>query len=147
MGNESDPPGAFELADFLPYLLNEAAETASRGFQPVYKARYGMLRTEWRVLFHLGQCGEITATELAARAKLHKTKISRAVAALEKKRFLKRVTSETDRRVELLSLTPRGREVLQTLSETAKAYDRELAARFSADEVRILRKCLRELAR
>ena len=147
MAEETDPPAEFDLADFLPYLLNEAAESASRGFQPVYKARYGMLRTEWRVLFHLGQRGEMTATELAAHARLHKTKISRAVAALEKKRFLKRVTSETDRRVERLSLTPQGRGVWRTLSQTALAYDRELAARFTDEEVRILRKCLRELAR
>ena len=44
----------FDLQLFLPYLLNQAAEESSLSFQRVYKDRYGMLRTEWRVLFHLG---------------------------------------------------------------------------------------------
>ena len=42
----------FDLQLFLPYLLNQAAEESSLSFQRVYKDRYGMLRTEWRVLFH-----------------------------------------------------------------------------------------------
>ena len=72
----------FDLLDFLPYLLNLAAEEASLGFQTLYKTRYGMLRTEWRVLFHLGIYGEMTATEIGERARMHKTKISRAVQKL-----------------------------------------------------------------
>ena len=43
----------FQLQQFLPYLLNQAAEVSSLEFQQIYKDRYGMLRTEWRVLFHL----------------------------------------------------------------------------------------------
>ncbi len=34
MSNVPDP--AFDLQDFLPYLLNQAAEAASRGFQPIF---------------------------------------------------------------------------------------------------------------
>jgi len=51
---------AFDLQDFLPYLLNQAADASSLGFQKYYKDRYGMLRTEWRVLFHLGRYGAMT---------------------------------------------------------------------------------------
>ena len=36
----------FELQNFLPYLLNQAAEESSLAFQSIYKDRYGMLRTE-----------------------------------------------------------------------------------------------------
>ena len=48
-----------EPADFLPYLLAMAAEKTSQEFQRYYKDRYGMLRTEWRVLFHLGCYGDM----------------------------------------------------------------------------------------
>jgi hypothetical protein len=80
----------FELSDFTPYLLNAAAEAQSLRFSRVYKDRYGMLRTEWRVLFHLGRYGAMSAREISLRAGIHKTKVSRAVAALERKRFLAR---------------------------------------------------------
>ena len=41
----------FDLQDFLPYLLNQAAEASSLSFQHVYKSRYGMLRTDWRAVY------------------------------------------------------------------------------------------------
>ena len=109
----------FDLADFVPYLLNQAAEEASLGFQRVYKDRYGMLRTEWRVLFHLGRYGAMTATAIGRLAKVHKTKVSRAVQALEARRFLRREACEDDRRAERLSLTASGRAAFEDLSAIA----------------------------
>jgi len=135
----------FEPTDFLPYLLNRAAEESSLGFQAHYRERYGMLRTEWRVLFHLGRYGELTARELCARARLHKTEVSRAVAALERKRLLVRGTCPEDRRREPLVLTRAGAKVHRELSEEARGYDAALAACFDAGELRVLRRCLKRL--
>jgi len=136
----------FDLLDFLPYLLNRAAEECSLEFQKAYKDRYGMLRTEWRVLFHLGNYGEMTAKEIGERAKIHKTKISRAVHKLETSRYLSRERSEADRRVEQLKLTPAGLVVYRELRGIAQKYDAKLAAMFTADETALLRKMLRRLA-
>ncbi|MEZ5778581.1 MAG: MarR family winged helix-turn-helix transcriptional regulator [Paracoccaceae bacterium] len=133
---------AFDLESFLPYLLNRAADEASLGFAAIYKSRYGMLRTEWRVLFHLGRAGPLTARDICNRAGLHKTKVSRAVAALEKRRFLAREPMPHDRRHELLSLTAAGRTAYRDLSKSASDYDRKLGARFSAGELATLRRCL-----
>ncbi|KKB86491.1 MarR family transcriptional regulator [Devosia limi DSM 17137] len=141
---KSDP--AFDLSHFLPYMLNQAAEAASLGFQQVYKQRYGMLRTEWRVLFHLGRHGEMTAKAICERARIHKTKISRAVKALEDRRFLIRHEQQSDRRVELLSLTRAGAAAYADLSAIARDYDQQLAAQFSETERAILRQCLQQLA-
>ncbi|CUK15819.1 HTH-type transcriptional regulator MhqR [Ruegeria denitrificans] len=136
----------FNLQEFLPYLLNRAAEESSLEFQQIYKDRYGILRTEWRVLFHLGNYGEMTAKEIGERARLHKTKISRAVHRLETRRYLVRNRSETDRRVENLILTQMGQSVYRELSGIAEQYDAKLMAQFNADEVALLRKMLRRLA-
>ncbi len=136
----------FDLQNFLPYLLNRAAEESSLEFQKLYKDRYGMLRNEWRVLFHLGNYGEMTAKEIGDQARLHKTKISRAVHRLEERRYLQRSRSATDRRVENLALTVLGQSVYHELCEVAGQYDTRLAAQFSADEVALLRKMLHRLA-
>jgi len=116
-----------EMSEFLPYLLFQAGELTSRNFQEHYSARYGMLRTEWRVLFHLGQAGDQTAKQICETAALHKTKISRAVKALESKRFLSRKASETDRRSEILSLTKQGKAAFADLSIFASNYDKTFA--------------------
>lgn len=136
----------FALQDFLPFLLNRAAEESSLAFQFYYKNRYGMLRNEWRVLFHLGTYGTMTAKEIGQRAKIHKTKISRAVAKLTERRFITRNRDTADRRSEHLKLTAAGEAAYRDLRGQAASYDKQLAARFSPEEEQTLRRMLRQLA-
>ncbi len=136
----------FCLQEFLPFLLNRAAEESSLGFQQAYKDRYGMLRTEWRVLFHLGIYGQMTAKEISDRAHIHKTKISRAITKLEERRFVSRRRDENDRRSEHLKLTTAGETAYRDLRKVAIDYDAELVAQFSTEDVQLLRRMLRKLA-
>ncbi len=137
----------FDLRQFLPYLLNQAAEQASLGFQTLYKSRSGMLRTEWRVLFHLGRYGEMTAKEICARGRLHKTKVSRAVAKLETRRFLQRHVSPEDKRAEHLKLTSAGLAAYADLSAQAQEFDRKLTAKLTPAQDQALRQALQVLAK
>ncbi len=140
------PSDDFDITTFLPYMLNQAAEASSLRFQKVYKDRYGMLRTEWRVLFHLGMFGQMTAREISLAAGLHKTKISRAVQRLNARRFLSRTRDSRDGRVEHLSLTGAGRAAFSDLRAVARRFDAELTARFTPEEAKILRRALYLLA-
>lgn len=137
---------SFDLKDFMPYLLNQAADASSRGFEGYYKAKYGMLRTEWRVVFHLGRYGKMTAKQICDRARTHKTKVSRAVHALEDKRYLSRKQVLGDRRFERLELTASGRRVFDDLYVEAGRFDAQMMSSFSADEEAILRRLLTEIA-
>ncbi|WP_232823107.1 MarR family winged helix-turn-helix transcriptional regulator [Oceanibium sediminis] len=136
---------AFSLPDFLPYLLNQAAEAASREFQSRYRSRYGMLRTEWRVLFHLGCYGELSAKQICERASIHKTKVSRAVAALQAKRYVSRTTDPDDRRREVLSLTRAGKRVFDALQVDAEECEAKLTAVLTPQEQAHLRSSLAKL--
>ncbi|MDG1170187.1 MAG: MarR family transcriptional regulator [Sulfitobacter sp.] len=136
----------FNLQNFLPYLLNQAAEVSSLEFQNVYKQRYGMLRTEWRVLFHLGLYGQMTASDIGSRAKMHKTKISRAVQRLTERRFVERARDANDRRVEHLTLTAQGRAAYQDLHAVAERYEQSLMDQLDTDEAAALRRALGKLA-
>jgi DNA-binding MarR family transcriptional regulator len=144
----STPPNFvdFDLTTFLPYLLNRAAETSSLEFQRYYRDTYAMLRTEWRVLFHLWQYGDMTAKDICSRASLHKTKVSRAVVALERKRFVVRTKMPHDRRNELLTLTTKGRAASVDLTQAAARFDAALTSDFSSTERAVLRKCLQKLS-
>lgn len=137
---------SFDLRDFMPYLLNQAADTSSRDFQGYYKGKYGMLRTEWRVLFHLGRYGAMTAREVCDRAGIHKTKVSRAVAAMDQKRLIRREEMAQDRRHEMLHLTAHGRRVFADLTEEAQRFDAAMLSEFSAEEVAQMRAFLTRIA-
>lgn len=133
---------SFDLEDFVPYMLNRAAEGTSLEFGRYYKSKYGMLRTEWRVLFHLGRYGELTAKSICERADIHKTKISRSVSALEKKRFLIRNSVENDKRHEALSLTEAGKAAFADLLDRAQKYNDAFMQPYSNEERAIIRRFL-----
>lgn len=123
----------FDLEGFLPYLLNQAAEATSKSFHDTYKAAYGMTRTQWRVLANLGKFGSMTARDICTISHIEKTKVSRAVAALEAEGLLSRSISPQDRRAEILCLTERGREVFADLGQRAIDYDRSLRAKIGPE--------------
>ena len=141
---QDDAP--FDLRDFMPYLLNQAADASSRDFQSYYKGKYGMLRTEWRVLFHLGRYGAMTARQVCDRAGIHKTKVSRAVATLDSKRFVRREEMAHDRRHEELRLTAQGRSVFADLTQEAQRFDAAMLADFTEPEVKQIRAFLTRIA-
>jgi DNA-binding MarR family transcriptional regulator len=136
----------FDIQDFLPYLLNQAAEATSQEFNRYYRDHYGLLRTDWRVLFHLGQFGAMTATEIGRRASIHKTKISRAAQRLAEKRLILRQTVPGDKRSEVLSLSAKGQQVFGDLHQKAQSYDAKLLASLSPNEQTVLRQSLRRIA-
>lgn len=138
-------PADFDLERFLPYLLNQAAEATSRSFQASYKAAYGLTRTQWRVLANLGKFGAMTARDICTVTHTEKTKVSRAVAALEADGLLLRSASPTDRRAEILSLTGRGAEVFSDLGKRAQAYDSALRSELGIDLSQQLDGLLRRL--
>ncbi|MFN5826388.1 MAG: MarR family winged helix-turn-helix transcriptional regulator [Rhodobacterales bacterium] len=138
-------PADFDLESFLPYLLNQAAEATSKSFQASYKATYGMTRTQWRVLANLGKFGSMTARDICAISHIEKTKVSRAVSALEEDLLLSRAISPQDRRAEILSLTDRGREVFADLGQKAIEYDLALRAQIGPEIAAQLDELLRSI--
>lgn len=137
--------GDFDLQDFLPYLLNQAAEATSRGFQASYRARYGLTRTQWRVMANLGRFGAMTARDICRVSHIEKTKVSRAVAGLEGEGLLTRATSPDDRRAENLSLTEKGRVVFAEIGQQAMDFDAELRTRLGPEVAARIDAILREI--
>lgn len=129
-----DAPEILNLENFLPYRLYRLADSVSREFSRIYKDSHGLTRPEWRTLSGLGQHGTMTASEIGEQSAMHKTKVSRAVAELERRRWLTRTPDENDRRVEHLALTKAGLAAYREMVPLAKAFERELLARLGAEE-------------
>lgn len=127
-----------DLDRFLPYRLDILAESVSRALSRLYQDRYGLGVPEWRVLAHLGQFAPIAARDIGAHSRMHKTKVSRAVAALERLGFLVRTGNDDDRRAALLSLTAKGRAAYDDLAPRAADFARHLLDDLSAAERRAL---------
>ncbi|RWN19872.1 MAG: MarR family transcriptional regulator [Mesorhizobium sp.] len=130
----SDAPEILNVENFLPYRLYRLADAVSREFSRIYKDSHGLTRPEWRTLSGLGQHGTMTASAIGEQSAMHKTKVSRAVAELERRRWLTRKPDEKDRRIEHLTLTGTGLAAYREMVPLAKAFERDLLARLSAEE-------------
>ena len=68
------------------------------------------------MLVTLGQFGMMTAKAIGTHSHMHKTKVSRAVAVLERRKLLVRRANRADLREAFLSLTATGREIYNDLA-------------------------------
>jgi DNA-binding MarR family transcriptional regulator len=111
-----------KLEHFLPYQLNVVANLVSQALSRVYARRYRIGVPEWRVLVTLGQYEVMTGKAIGAHTHMHKTKVSRAVALLAKRKLLLRRGNRDDKRESFLSLTAGGRAMYEELAPHALAF-------------------------
>ena len=142
--NQADQ-AALKLEEFLPYRLNVCASLVSLALSRIYAERYKIGVPEWRVLVTLGQFGLMTAKAIGAHSHMHKTKVSRAVALLERRKLVSRRANRADLREAFLSLTPAGREVYGELVPIALDFARQLLSAVDAADRAALDRALKKL--
>lgn len=135
------------LKGYLPYRLNRMAELTSENTQAIYRRRHELTRPEWRVLVNLAEAPSLTASDLCARVPAHKTKVSRALAALEDRGWVTRQPDPQDRRVAHASLTPKGRRAFNRIRPEMEAATEALLAPLSPEERQKLDEGLKVLER
>ena len=133
------------LEDFLPYRLNVCSSLVTQALSRIYAERHRMGVPEWRVLVTLGELGPMTAKAIGLHSHMHKTKVSRAVALLERRKMVSRRTNRDDLREAFLSLTPAGREVYNELAPMALEFVRQLVETVDAADRAALERALTKL--
>jgi len=94
----------------------------------------------------LGQFGMMTAKAIGIHSHMHKTKVSRAVALLERRKLVVRRANRADLREAFLSLTAAGREVYSELAPMALDFARRLLETVDAADRAALDRALKKLS-
>jgi DNA-binding MarR family transcriptional regulator len=136
---------ALKLEEFLPYRLNVCANLVSHALSRIYADRYKIAVPEWRVLVTLGEFGAMTAKEIGAHSHMHKTKVSRAVTLLERRKLVTRRANKADLREAFLSLTPAGRDIYTELAPAALDFARQLLETVDAGDRAALDRAITKL--
>lgn len=128
LGQTTAAPGdaPLKLDQFLPYKLNVCSNQVSQALSRIYADRYKIGVPEWRVLVTLGEFGMMTAKAIGNHSCMHKTKVSRAVALLERRKLVVRRANRADLREAFLSLTPAGRDIYNELAPIALEFADQL---------------------
>ncbi|HEV7138061.1 MAG TPA: MarR family winged helix-turn-helix transcriptional regulator [Steroidobacteraceae bacterium] len=125
-----------ELAGFVPYRLNRLAVGVSNHLSDIYRERFGLDIPEWRVMATVGSRHGCTAQHIAASTRMHKTRVSRAIAGLEGRGLIERASSATDRRERQVRLTKAGRRMYAELVPLVLERERELLACLTREQLR-----------
>jgi DNA-binding MarR family transcriptional regulator len=141
----NEDAAALKLEEFLPYQLAVVASLVSQALSRVYARRYKLGVPEWRVLVTLGEFGVLTGKAIGARTLMHKTKVSRAVAVLEKRKLLVRKTNRADMREAFISLTASGRAMYEELAPHAVEFNRKLTEFISPGDRETFNRALQQL--
>ena len=104
---------------------------------PLYgwvEKRFGLARAEFVVIYSLGLVDGVTASEIAASTAFPKNTLSRAINRIAKLGLIQRSAGETDRRQQNLTLTRKGRAVLEEALPRFVALEAEMLAPLSLVE-------------
>jgi DNA-binding MarR family transcriptional regulator/GNAT superfamily N-acetyltransferase len=118
--------------------------SAVREFNRFYTARLGLLRkrhldgefslTEARILYEIGSSPALTASSLRSTLGLDAGYISRLLALLTKRRFVRQTASRADGREKLLTLSTTGEKKVAALNEQSALQIQRLLETLSAAE-------------
>ncbi len=130
------PRPTLRLPAFVPFRLNRLADAVSEHLAAIYRGRSSLEVPEWRIIATVGQERGCTAQFIAASTRMHKTRVSRAIAQLLARGLIERAASPQDRRALQLRLSVAGRRLYAQLVPLALAREEALLGCLNAGERR-----------
>ena len=96
--------------------------------------RFGLSRPEFVIIYSLSLMDGVTASEIAASTAFPKNTLSRAVSRIARRGLIKRRAGALDRRQQNLTLTARGRAILDEALPRFVALEAEMLGSLSLVE-------------
>jgi DNA-binding MarR family transcriptional regulator len=129
----------------LGFLIGKAAQ---RGVALVADAlrSYGLKSRHYGILVALSEQRALSQQELGLRIGIDRTTMTKAVDDLQRLGCVVRHDHPTDRRAFQVSLTARGRRLLEEIEPIVASAERAFQAPLSAEERRLMRKLAARLA-
>ena len=139
-----DKPSMRQFDRSLPMALLKAREAVMKKFSPALK-EHGLSPQQWRVIRVLEEEDELDASDIAERSALLMPSLSRILQNLHKRGLVDRKNAESDQRRSMISLTPKGRSLFETLSPVNEARYATISEKFGYGKLELLYELLDEL--
>jgi len=133
------------LEAYLPYRLSVAANEVSRLVARAYEDRFGISIPQWRMIANLAEHGALTPQQIGRTAGLDKVMVSRAAQGLVERGLLERARNGRDGRSHILALSADGVALHAAIAPLALAFERDLIADWTEEEVGRLHQQLKRL--
>lgn len=130
--------------DYLPALLAQAHSVIAREFHEIVRSR-GFTVSEWRVLASLAGSGPVPIGQLAQLVVMKQPTVTRVLDRQEARGEVKRIAHKTDRRVTLVSITPKGTRLVSQLIRMAREHEQRVLEPFGLDRAAELKEILKKM--
>ena len=117
----------------LEFLLVEVARLQMRQYNARFRVT-GLHQGQVAALIHLDRVEALSQTDLAARLGMKKAAAGTLIDGLEGKGLVERVRGESDRRVQLVSITDAGRKVVDEVDRMGEKLGIALRRGISREE-------------
>ncbi|EPJ47762.1 MAG: putative transcriptional regulator, marr family protein [Osedax symbiont Rs2] len=122
------------LERFLPYQLSVSSNKISGFFADIYRDKFALSITQWRIMAILGEYPDSSADEVSNKTQIEKSILSRAISKLLHRHLIQRVFCESDKRRSMLSLTDTGMDVYNEVVPLSYQYEQQLFECFDLQE-------------
>ncbi|MGH6670787.1 MAG: MarR family winged helix-turn-helix transcriptional regulator [Xanthobacteraceae bacterium] len=134
-----------ELANYLPYLVNRVGASIAEQFGSETLAAHGLSIAMWRVVAALEANGRARQIDLAGLTSIDASTLSRLVTRLVRRGLVTRARSAISNREVTVALSAKGAALTARLIPLARAIETDAAAGISADELAVVKRCLRRM--
>jgi DNA-binding MarR family transcriptional regulator len=140
-----DQDSILELNRFLPYLVVNLGKRLSAGVASTYQCDYDLSIHQWRILANLKAVGRMTAKDVGRETRMDKVKVSRALAGLLEKGWIKKEAHPDDQRAQIVSLTGPGSRVVSSIIPRALAWEADLLEVLDESERKVVMAAIAKL--
>ncbi|MGE3246368.1 MAG: MarR family winged helix-turn-helix transcriptional regulator [Beijerinckiaceae bacterium] len=131
----------FDLANFLPYLVNRAGVRLAANFSKLLKP-HDIGIQEWRVLAVLHVHGAQRMSALADLTSIDRTTLSRLTARMETAGLVSRTRAEDDAREVRIAMAGKGQAITDLMLPHARHYEEVATEGLDEAEVAALKAML-----
>lgn len=136
----------FKKGELHSFITGKASTAIARRLQKKFNmAGLNLTIEQWSVLYQLWKHDGSSQQELCKRTFRDKPSITRLVDNLEKLQLVKRVPSETDRRINLVYLTKQGMKLEEQTMNIAEETLNEALTGISPEHVSLCKEILQQV--
>lgn len=132
----------YSLERRIPYLTNRLASAINEVFS-LDLAEEKLTIANWRVLSILHDIGDQKLIELSIHTSIDASTLSRLTESMQRRRLIEKKRSKLSKREITVSLTTRGKELVEALTPRALEYERIIVQGSSEQEIEAMRQMLR----
>lgn len=136
----------FDLASYLPYLINRAGARLAEAFGAELASR-GLTVPMWRAMAALHRKGDQKVGRLAEMALIEVSTLSRLLGSMEEKGLVLRQRSDADARTVCVRLTESGARLIKETIPRAIRFEKRALADLTPAEAKALKAMLARVIR